>query len=136
MSQQSMSQARILLKHFKADFLHGLAIRSERVLEALERANCPVLDTSIPPSLEFRLSALFDALCISCQAHGVAVTVSDWSATFSHFCQLLMAPWPDAAITSAGYTIKQSHRGNSYATMRYKLLPTDQSSYQTAFGGK
>jgi hypothetical protein len=122
-----MSQAHILLVHFKTDFLRGLAMRDERVIGSLRRAHCSVLDASTPPLLEFRLPAIFDALCISAQEHGLPTKVSNWDKTFRKFCRLLMTPWPDAEIASSGYGISLSHRGNSLATTSYKLLPRNNS---------
>ena len=122
-----MSQAQILLDHFVGDFLRGLAMRDARVIEALDRAHCSVEDPSTPPQLEFRLSALFDALCISSKEHGLPIQFSDWDSTFRKFCRLLMTPWPDSAIATIGYRIKLSHRGSSLATTRYRLLPPNNS---------
>lgn len=127
MSQES---AQIAFGHL-GTFLLGLAARDSVVLDALDRAHCPVVDSSATPSLTFSLSALFDALCISSQASGIVPPAKDWQGTFQKFCRLFMFSWPDATIAAAGYSVKIVHRSNSYAASRYELLPHNQSSKRT-----
>lgn len=121
----SQAQAQLLLEHFTSKFLQGLFACDEVVLGALSRVDHPVLDTSSPPALTIRLDKLFDALCLSVQMHGASVNFIDWGKTFKHFSRMLMHPWPDTAIASAGYSIKIADRGNSNASLTVTLLPNN-----------
>jgi hypothetical protein len=120
--------AQVLLDHFKSDFLRGLASRDERILDSLCRAHCAVTDDSRPPYVRFKLSELFDALCILAQASDAEVSFNDWNSTFKKFCDLLVSRWPWDAIAGAGYNVGLFHRGNSLAATSYELVPRDGSS--------
>lgn len=130
-----MSQAQTLLEHFTTDFLRGLAIRDPRIIHSLHQAQSPVVDPAIPPKLEFKLAMLFEALCLSSHEYGVSIDVRDWDSAFRKFCSLLMNPWPDSAISAAGYRIELSHRGNSLANTSYRLIPSSNLSKSNPLSG-
>jgi hypothetical protein len=87
MSQVAEKQ---LLRHFTDTFLPKLHARDALVLSALERAHCHFPEASCPADLCIKGGALFEALCISAQLHGVDAEVNDWGKSFKRFTRLLM----------------------------------------------
>ena len=114
-----------LLSYFTGSFLEAVAKREPSVIADLEHCRCKVEPSVNPPSLEFSLANIFNALWRYARIHGVALpNQSAWDKDFKEFCRQLMFPWPTEQFKAAGYQLRVVHKSNSYAKCEYELSAT------------